>query len=312
MITVLEGIKNVLGENAIVHYQKGCYITDTINYNREKDFKPAVETARHADAVVFVGGISPRLEGEALQVSTDGFYGGDKTNLDLPPVQTALLKELKKTGKPVILVLMNGSALSINWEHDNIDGIIEAWYGGEQAGQAIAEVLFGHYNPSGRLPVTFYQSINDIPAFDDYSMKGKTYRYCSKPVLYPFGFGLSFTKFSYHNLKLSAAVMNNKIKIAFTVKNEGNKDGDEVVQLYIHQEKQPAIKELKGYQRVHLKKGESRQLSFTLMRDDFQHYCEAKDDMVVMPGKTKLMIGASSQDIRLQSSLVIKKINSCK
>lgn len=307
IVTVLEGIKNVLGQNATVNYQKGCYIADTVNYDREKDFKPAIDAARHADAVIFVGGISPRLEGEALQVSIAGFHGGDKTDLDLPAVQTALLKELKKTGKPVILVLMNGSALSINWEHDNIDGIIDAWYGGEQAGQAIAGVLFGNYNPSGRLPVTFYKSINDIPAFDDYTMKGKTYRYCSKGVLYPFGFGLSYTKFSYSNLKLSSAAMNNSIKIVFTVKNSGNMDGDEVVQLYTHQQGQPAIKELKGYQRLHIKKGESGQFSFTLMRDDLQHYSEAKDEMVVFPGKTEVMIGASSQDIRLQSSFVIKK-----
>jgi beta-glucosidase len=305
VITVLEGIKNILGANTTVNYQKGCYITDTINYNREKDFKPAIETARHADAVVFVGGISPRLEGEALQVSIDGFYGGDKTNLDLPAVQTALLKELKKTGKPVILVLMNGSALSINWENKNIEGVIEAWYGGEAAGQAIAEVLFGNDNPSGRLPVTFYKSVNDIPAFDDYTMKGKTYRYCSKPVLYPFGFGLSYTKFSYSNLKLSSQVMNNTIEITFIVKNSGNMDGDEVVQLYIHEQGQPAIKELKGYQRVHVKKGESKQCSFLLMRDDLQHYSEATDEMVVLPGNTTVMIGASSQDIRLQSSFVI-------
>jgi beta-glucosidase len=200
---------------------------------------------------------------------------------------------------------MHGSALSINWENKNIEGIIEAWYGGEAAGQAIAEVLFGNDNPSGRLPVTFYRSVNDIPAFDDYTMTGKTYRYCSKPVLYPFGFGLSYTKFSYSNLKLSSPVMNNTMEITFTVKNSGNMDGDEVVQLYIHQQGQPAIKELKGYQRLHLKRGESKRCSFILMRDDLQHYSETKDKMVALPGNTAVMIGASSQDIRLQSSFVI-------
>jgi len=304
--TVLEGIKAVVGKEVKVNYQKGCYVVDTLNYKRDEDFKPALETASNADAIVFVGGISPRLEGEALQVKIDGFDGGDKTNLDLPAVQTALLKELKKTGKPVILVLMNGSALSINWENENIAGIIEAWYGGEAAGQAVANVLFGDYNPSGRLPVTFYKSINDIPAFDDYAMKGKTYRYCEKPVLYPFGFGLSYTKFNYGDLKLSSAVLNEKIEVTVTVKNTGTIDGDEVVQLYIHQQSQPAIKELKGYQRVHLKKGESKQVIFMLKPEGLMHYSTIKDDLAILPGKVDVMIGASSQDIRLNSSFVIK------
>ena len=246
------------------------------------------------------------MEGEALQVSIDGFNGGDKTNLDLPAVQTALLKELKKTGKPIILVLMNGSALSINWENENIDGIIEAWYGGEAAGQALANMLFGDYNPSGRLPVTFYKSINDIPAFDDYAMKGKTYRYCEKPVLYPFGFGLSYTKFDYSNLGLSSTVLNEEIEMTVTVKNTGNMDGDEVVQLYIHQQGQQAIKELKGYQRMHLKKGESKQVAFILKPDDLLHYSAAKNGLTLLPGNVEVMIGASSQDIRMQSSFLIK------
>jgi beta-glucosidase len=304
--TVLEGIKNVLGKNAVVNYQKGCYIVDTLNYSREKDFQPAIEIAKGADAIIFVGGISPRLEGEALQVKIDGFNGGDKTNLDLPAAQTALLKELKKTGKPIILVLMNGSALSINWENENMDGIIEAWYGGEAAGQAVAEVLFGDYNPSGRLPVSFYKSIIDIPAFDDYAMKGKTYRYCEKPVLYPFGYGVSYTKFNYTNLKLSSVVLKEKIEVTVTLKNTGNVDGDEVVQLYIHQAGREAIKELKGYQRVHLKKGESKQVIFMLKPDDLLHYSTIKDDLAILPGKVDVMIGASSQDIRLNSSFVIK------
>ncbi|MFM6926515.1 MAG: glycoside hydrolase family 3 C-terminal domain-containing protein, partial [Ferruginibacter sp.] len=304
--TVLEGLKNVLGKNAEIQYQKGCYVVDTMNYNRDKDFKPAIETANNADAIIFVGGISPRLEGEALQVKIDGFDGGDKTNLDLPEVQTALLKELKKTGKPIILVLMNGSALSINWENENMDGIIEAWYGGEAAGTAVANVLFGEYNPSGRLPVTFYRSISDIPAFDDYSMKGKTYRYCEKQVLYPFGYGLSYAKFSYSDLKLSSPVLKDKVGITATVKNTGNADGDEVVQLYIHQQGQHAIKELKGYQRVHLKKGESKKIFFTLKPGDLQHYSETKDDLTVLPGKVEVMVGASSQGIRLNASFVIQ------
>ncbi|HCT29308.1 MAG TPA: glycosyl hydrolase, partial [Bacteroidales bacterium] len=284
VITVVEGIKNILSSKTNVLYEKGCNITDTSNYNRERDFIPAIEAAKKSDAIVFVGGISPRLEGEALQVDIDGFNGGDKTNLNLPVVQTELLKELKKTGKPIVLVLMNGSALSINWENENIDGIIESWYGGEAAGQAISEVIFGNYNPAGRLPVTFYKSITDIPAFDNYLMDGKTYKYCSKPILYPFGFGLSFTQFAYSNLKLSSKELRDRIEITLTVKNIGKVEGDEVVQLYIHQIGLQPIKELKGFQRVHLKIGESKQVSFILKPSDLLHYSDTKDDLDLISG----------------------------
>ena len=304
--TVVEGVGKILGNKVKVLYQKGCNIIDTANYNRDIDFKAALETAKKTDAIVFVGGISPRLEGEELRLKIDGFNGGDKTNLDLPAVQTALLKELLKTGKPLVLVLMNGSALSINWENENIDGIIEGWYGGEAAGQAVAEVLFGDYNPSGRLPITFYKSINDIPSFEDYSMDGKTYKYCNKPVLYPFGYGLSYTQFSYSNLKLSSAELNDKIEISLNVKNTGKANGDEVVQLYLHQVGQKAIKELKGFKRVSLKVNESKQISFTLQPSDLLHYNDTKDDLSQIPGKVEVLVGSTSQDIRLNSSFTIK------
>lgn len=308
VITPVEGIRNIMGKNAEVVYEKGCYIIDTSNYHREADFKPALAAASKADVIVFVGGISPRLEGEELGVNVAGFKGGDKTNLDLPAVQTALLKELRKTGKPLILVVMNGSALSINWEEKNLDAIIEAWYGGEAAGQAIADVLFGTYNPAGRLPISFYKSIHDIPSFDDYSMEGKTYRYCEKPVLYPFGYGLSYSSFAYSNLKRSSTRLqrNGQINLRLLVKNTGSREGDEVVQLYIHQQGQHAIKELKGFQRVHLKSGASKQVVFTLKPADLLHYSEAKDGLGLAPGKVDVMIGASSQDIRLTSSFELK------
>ncbi|MGZ3915941.1 MAG: glycoside hydrolase family 3 C-terminal domain-containing protein [Flavisolibacter sp.] len=309
VITVLEGIQNELDRSAQLVYQKGCYIIDTVGYRREADYQPAIKAAAQADVIVFVGGISPRLEGEDLPVNVPGFKGGDKTDLNLPAVQTDLLKALKKTGKPVILVLMNGSALSINWEKENIDAIVEAWYGGEGAGQAIADILFGKENPSARLPITFYRSINDVPAFDDYSMKGKTYRYCKKPVLYPFGYGLSYTRFAYRQLEISAPVMdrsNGSVEIRFSVENAGDRDGYEVVQLYIHQFGEEAIKELKRYQRIFLKKGTSRQVSFQLTAADMLHYNEVKDRLDVIPGKISVMIGASSEDIRLHSNFTIK------
>ncbi len=306
--TVLEGVRKVLGKDVNVIYNKACNIVDTAGYIRDLDFKPALEVAKSVDAIVFVGGISPRLEGEELRVNIDGFKGGDKTNLNLPKVQTDLLKELKKSGKPLILVLMNGSALSINWENENIDGIIEGWYGGEGAGQAIADVIFGDYNPAGRLPMTFYKSIDDIPAFEDYSMKGKTYRYCNKEVLYPFGYGLSYTKFEYSNLKLSGTELKDKLDITLSIKNTGKVDGDEVVQLYIHQQGQNSIKDLRGCKRLHLKAGKSMRVNFTLRKEDLLRYNKWKEGMDVLPGKVIVMVGTSSKDIRLKADFEVKKL----
>ena len=227
----------------------------------------------------------------------------------MPAIQTDLLKELKKLGKPIVLVLLNGSALAINWEQENINAILETWYGGEKGGAALADVLIGNYNPAGRLPVTFYKSIADLPAFDDYSMNGKTYRYAKKPVLYPFGFGLSYTNFTYGGLKLSAHQITNNtpLQINLTVKNTGNFDGDEVVQLYISQEgKEMPIKELKGFKRIHLKQGEQQTIQFNLKASDIQHYDERLDDLAIIPGKIKLMIGSSSADVRLVGSFELK------
>ena len=225
-------------------------------------------------------------------------------------VQTDLLKELKKLGKPIVLVLVNGSALSINWEQENINAIVETWYGGEKAGAALADVLMGAYNPAGRLPVTFYRSINDLPAFDDYSMNGKTYRYTTKPVLYPFGYGLSYSNFTYSDLKLSALALDSQkpLQISCTVKNTGTYNGDEVVQLYIKQQGVAMpLKELKGFKRIHLEKGMQQLVTFQLKAEDIQHYSEQLDDLSVIPGKIELMIGASSADSRLSAQFELKK-----
>ncbi|MGF1924286.1 MAG: glycoside hydrolase family 3 C-terminal domain-containing protein [Bacteroidia bacterium] len=308
IVSPLEGLKAAF-PNTSVSYAKGCAIIDTPGYIRNADFAQALAVAAKAEVIVFVGGISPRLEGEDLKVKVPGFLGGDKTDLNLPTVQTDLLKELKKLGKPIILVLLNGSALAINWENENIDAILESWYGGERGGQAIADVISGTYNPAGRLPVTFYRSINDIPDFHNYSMEGKTYRYVNKPVLYPFGFGLSYTQFKYEKLQLSSKVLTERtpIKIDLTVSNIGNYDGDEVVQLYIKQEgSQFPLKELKGFSRIHLKKGENKMVSFTLKHSDIQHYVESLDDLGTIKGNVKLMIGPSSAQALLMGDLSIK------
>ncbi|RZL36734.1 MAG: glycoside hydrolase family 3 protein [Pedobacter sp.] len=308
IVTPLEGIQKTFSSSN-VSYAKGCNVIDTPGYNRKKEFDEALAVAAKAEVIVFIGGISPRLEGEELKVKVPGFLGGDKTDLNLPIIQTDLLKELKKLGKPIVLVLLNGSALSINWEQENMNAIVETWYGGEKGGAALADVLIGNYNPAGRLPVTFYKSIDDLPKFNDYSMAEKTYRYVTKPVLYPFGYGLSYTSFKYSDLKLSSNQLNQQtpLNISFTIKNTGNFDGDEVVQLYISQAGQNMpIKELKGFKRINIKKGALQEVTFELKASDIQHYNEQLDDLSIVPGKIKLMIGSSSADVRLAGVFDLK------
>ncbi|NDP20038.1 MAG: glycosyl hydrolase [Paludibacter sp.] len=225
-----------------------------------------------ADAIIFVGGISAQLEGESMPVSVDGFKGGDRTNLNLPALQTETMKALKANGKPVVFVNMSGSAMGFEWEAANLPAVIQAWYGGQAGGQAIADVLFGDYNPSGRLPVTFYKSVNDLPDFEDYRMDNRTYRYFKGEPLFPFGFGLSYTKFKYSNVELPASSKTNEpITVQATVTNTGKVTGDEVVQLYISHKKEGVkapIRALKGFERIHLKAGESKQVSFVLTAID--------------------------------------------
>jgi len=226
----------------------------------------AIELAKQSDVVIFCMGLSPLLEGEEMKVKVDGFSGGDRVDIKLPKTQTNLMKKLKKLGKPMVLVLLNGSALAINWESENIPAIIEAWYPGQAGGQAIADVIFGDYNPAGRLPVTFYNSISDIPAFSDYNMKGKTYRYFKGNPLYAFGYGLSFNEFNYSNLKMPEVVRTNqKFRVSVEVSNNGNYNGDEVVQLYACRLKDDGlnpIKTLLGFKRVTFKVGETKTVDF--------------------------------------------------
>lgn len=198
-------------------------------------FEKAIDLAQKSEVVVFVGGISSNVEGEQMPVNAKGFDGGDKTDIELPEVQKELIRALHNTGTPVVLVLLNGSALAVNWENQNLPAIVEAWYPGEQGGNAIANVLFGDYNPSGRLPVTFYKSTKELLPFVNYSMKGRTYRYFEGEALYPFGYGLSYTKFKYEKLKLSKDQISTTgtTKVSAEVTNIGNYQGDEVVQLYV-------------------------------------------------------------------------------
>lgn len=234
-----------------------------------KDMKElALSAAKQADAVVLVLGLSQRLEGEEMAIKIDGFVGGDRTSLNLPAVQEELLDAVVATGKPVIVVLTNGGALSVNKAQEKASAVLLAGYGGQQGGNAVADVLFGDYNPAGRLPVTYYKSIDQIPAFENYDMAGKTYRFFKQEPLYPFGFGLSYTSFTYSNLVLPEKIAaGEKVTVKVTVTNSGKKEGDEVVQLYLTDEKATTprpVRQLESFTRINLKPGESREVTFEL------------------------------------------------
>jgi beta-glucosidase len=253
----------------------------------------ALKAAQDADVVVFVAGLTARFEGEAMSVKAPGFAGGDRTTLDLPAPQQKLLERLHAAGKPVVLVLMNGSAMSVNWADVNLPAIVEAWYPGGEGGQAVAELLAGDFSPAGRLPVTFYKSADDLPPFSDYSMKGRTYRYFSGEPLYPFGYGLSYTSFAYGKPKLDKAAIKagDAVELSVDVRNSGSRDGDEVVQLYVSRNADGApIRSLKSFQRIHLKAGETRKLSFKVSAQDLS-IVDAKGTRVVPAGTAELWIG---------------------
>lgn len=249
---------------------------------------------KDADVIVFVGGISAKLEGEDMPVEIDGFKGGDRTNIALPLVQTNLMKALKATGKPVVFVNMSGSAIGFEWEAAHIPAILQSWYGGQAGGQAIADVLFGDYNPAGRLPVTFYKSVNDLPDFEDYSMENRTYRYFKGEPLYPFGHGLSYTSFKYSNLEVPDVLMsNNDLTVRAEVTNTGKMDGDEVVQLYVAHKNagvRTPIRALKSFKRIHLKIGETKPIVFTLCADDLK-VVDSSGKSVIIQGELEVSVG---------------------
>jgi beta-glucosidase len=272
---------------------------------RKTDFTQLANQIKDADAIVFVGGISPQLEGEEMRVDYPGFNGGDRTTIQLPTVQTQLLKALKTTGKPVVFVMMTGSAIATPWESQNIPAIVNAWYGGQAAGTAIADVLFGDYNPAGRLPVTFYKSDNDLPSFTDYSMNNRTYRYFKGEPLYGFGYGLSYTNFTYDALKLPPSTIKGKtVPVSVRVRNTGKRDGEEVVQLYVtSQDKtiQAPLKALKGFQRIFLEAGESRTVQFNLSPEDLSII----DDNGVpkqFKGKVTIAVGGGQPDTKIKTT----------
>ena len=267
--------------------------------------KATAAKVKDADVIVYVGGISPRLEGEEMPVNVEGFKKGDRTNIEIPNVQKEMIKALKATGKPVIYVLCTGSALALNWEEENVDAILNAWYGGQEAGTAVADILFGDYNPSGRLPITFYKSVDQLPDFEDYNMKGRTYRYMTEKPLYPFGYGLSYTNYTYQNAVLSSNSITKEqaVSVSFEITNIGKMDGDEVAQIYIKNPNDPngPLKALKGYKRVHVKAGDTEKVTIELQPKAFYSFNDNTQTFEVRPGKYQILYGGSSEDKALQS-----------
>jgi beta-glucosidase len=273
----------------------------------------AVQAANWADHVILVMGLTPRLEGEEMRgLNLEGFNAGDRTSLDLPAVQRSLIRRIAATGKPVTLVLMTGSAVSITREHESVPAILQAWYGGEAAGEAVADVLFGDYNPAGRLPLTFYRSIDDLPPFENYDMEGRTYRYFGDEVLYPFGYGLSYTQFDYDNLILEKDEIgvNETFTVSVDVSNSGRLDGEEVVQLYLRRSdskyKRP-LKDLRGFERVAVKAGQTLVVTMELGPEELSVYDTELGDYVIEKGEYQIMVGPSSgEEGMLITSLVVR------
>ncbi len=296
-VTPLQGIRDKARAGVEVLYVPGCGIRD---YDKS-GFAAAVAAAKQADVVIAVMGLSQLVEGEEGQeegIKTGEHSTGDRTDLNLPGVQEALLQAVAATGKPLVVVLLNGSAVAVNWAEEHAAAIVEAWYPGEEGGTALADVLFGDYNPAGRLPVTFYKSVDDLPPFRDYAMAGRTYRYFAGEVLYPFGYGLSYTTFAYSDLTLSADKIKagESLEVSVKVKNTGDRSGDEVVQLYVrdaapsHGEASVPIRQLQGFTRVHLEPGAQQTVTFTLTPRQMSLFTD-DGQWVVEPGVFEVSVG---------------------
>ena len=303
-----------------VHLEGGQPVKFDVNYGSGTAIEPqlkliwhrvndapdpaAVAAAKDADVVVAVVGLTSALEGEEMPVSEPGFQGGDRTTIDLPGPEESLLRALASTGKPLVVVLMNGSALSARWEKDHANAILEAWYPGQEGGTAIANTLSGRNDPAGRLPVTFYEDVRQLPKFEDYSMKGRTYRYFTGKPLWPFGYGLSYTKFGYGDLVLPKAPIRagEPLHASVQVTNLGQVSGDEVVQLYLKFPNVPGapIRALRGFRRVSLEPGASQTVTFDLNARDLSMVSD-RGEIVVAAGKYSVAIGGGQPDSGLPS-----------
>ena len=263
-------------------------------WSKPGDGQDAIDTARNADLVIMILGLSPRIEGEEMNMHAQGFSGGDRTSLDLPAPQERLLESIQALGKPVVLVLTNGSAVAVNWADQHVPAILEAWYPGEEGGTAVAEALAGDFSPGGRLPITVYRSVDQLPPFEDYSMANRTYRYFDGVPLYPFGYGLSYATFAYRNLQIDHATVaaDESVHLSVDVSNTGPMAGDEVVQLYLtHSGVAGApLRALNGFQRIHLDRGEQQTVSFVLGNRDFG-IVDQDGKHLIVPGVIDVWIG---------------------
>lgn len=256
-----------------------------------------LQQAANADVIIFVGGISPQLEGEEMKVSEEGFKGGDRLNIELPKVQREMIAALKQAGKRIIYVNCSGSAIGLVPEMENANAILQAWYAGEQGGEAVADVLTGDYNPSGKLPVTFYKDVSQLPNYENYNIEGHTYRFFRGEPLFPFGYGLSYTTFALGKPKYK----NGKVEVE--ISNTGKRDGTEVIQVYVRKPNDEGgpIKTLRAYQRVALKAGETKNISIEMPRERFEWWDTSTNTMRVKAGKYELMVGTSSLEKDLQT-----------
>ncbi len=318
-VTILEGIKTIAGPAIEVTYEPGGPLAvrrDRSNRPSPQTLEAAIAAARAADVVIYVGGLNSQLEGEQMgprsaESQTIGFYCGDRTRIELPPVQTHLLKMLKATGKPIIFIDCSGSAVAMPWEARNLPAILQAWYPGEQGGRAVADVLFGNANPAGRLPVTFYRATSDLPEFDDYSMAGRTYRYFKGKPLFAFGYGLSYTKFTYTNARMdqAACAADGAVRLSFTLANTGARDGDEVSEVYFQKlHAGPTLPRLAlcGFARTHLAAGQQRAITMSIPVERFRTWDTGRKQYVVQTGQYELLVGAASNDLRLRVPLRVE------
>jgi beta-glucosidase len=314
-ITPLRGIREAVPAGTRVLYAVGSELADGLPAagGAASDSAlqaAALDVAAQADAVVLVLGITPRMEGEEMPLHIDGFDGGDRTKLALPDPQERLMERVVALGKPTVLVLLNGSALAVTWANDHVPAILEAWYPGQAGGTAVAETLFGDNDPGGRLPVTFYRSVSDLPPFDDYDMAGRTYRFFNGQPLYPFGYGLSYTTFAYSNLRTSADSIDgsDSLTVSVDVKNFGPRAGDEVVQLYVKHlgSAVPRAREdLRGFQRVHLQPGETKTIAMRMPAASIAYWNADRQAWVVEREPVEIAVGASSADIRLATTVQV-------
>jgi beta-glucosidase len=301
-ITILEGVKDYLGEDTRVYYSEGCHLFKNRiqGLSTENDrIAEARAVCDMSDVVIACFGLDPGLEGEEGDQGNE-FASGDKPNLKLPGIQEEVIKELYKNGKPVILVLLSGSALSIPWADEHIPAIVQGWYPGAQGGKAIAEMLFGEYSPEGKLPVTFYRSSEELPEFTDYNMAGRTYRYMKNEALYPFGYGLSYTTFELSNITVDSEeiVPGKDINCTVDIKNTGAISGAETIQVYVRAKVEGAPNhQLKGLKKVHLNPGEQETISITLKDEAFGLY-DNNGELVLQDAEYELFIGISQPDVR--------------